>query len=82
MNFNQTTIYSNNPAEKMEFYCRLGLKIIVDSMPRYTRLQCPDGDATLSIHIAEEPVLPKLEHHFIFRVRRFGRAGFGIKNLA
>ena len=30
--------------------------MIVDSLPRYARLLCPDGDATLSVHIAEETV--------------------------
>jgi catechol 2,3-dioxygenase-like lactoylglutathione lyase family enzyme len=54
MNLNQVTIYTDKPAETTEFYQKLGLKIIVDSLPRYARLLCPDGNATLSIHIAEE----------------------------
>lgn len=53
MNLNQVTIYSDKPLETVEFYQKLGLKIIVDSLPRYARLLCPDGDATLSVHIAE-----------------------------
>ncbi|MCY7377037.1 MAG: VOC family protein [Pyrinomonadaceae bacterium] len=54
MNLNQVTIYSAKPMETVEFYRRLGLKIIVDSLPRYARLLCPDGDATLSVHVSEE----------------------------
>lgn len=54
MNLNQVTIYTDKPLETVEFYQKLGLKLIVDSLPRYARLECPDGDATLSIHIAEE----------------------------
>ena len=54
MNFNQATIYSDKPVETVEFYRKLGLKLIVDSLPRYARLEFPDGDATLSIHISEE----------------------------
>ena len=54
MNLNQVTIYSGKPTETVEFYQKLGLKLIVDSLPRYARLQCPDGDATLSVHIAEK----------------------------
>jgi catechol 2,3-dioxygenase-like lactoylglutathione lyase family enzyme len=50
MNLNQVTIYSNKPAESIEFYQKLGLRLIVDSAPRYVRLTCPDGDSTLSIH--------------------------------
>ena len=54
MNLNQVTIYSGKPTETVEFYRQIGLQLIVDSMPRYARLQCPDGNATLSIHIADE----------------------------
>jgi uncharacterized glyoxalase superfamily protein PhnB len=39
--------------ETAAFYEKLGLKIIVDSLPRYGRWECPDGEATLSIHTAE-----------------------------
>ena len=39
--------------ETAEFYEKLGLKIIVDSLPRYGRFECPDGESTLSIHTAE-----------------------------
>ena len=56
MNLNQVTIYSDKPVETVEFYRKLGLQIIVDSMPRYARLLCPDGDSTLSIHVSEETI--------------------------
>jgi hypothetical protein len=29
------------------------LKIIVDSLPRYARLECPDGSSTLSVNVCE-----------------------------
>ena len=54
MNLNQVTIYSNKPVETVEFYQKLGLELIVDSMPRYARLLCPDGDATVSVHTTDE----------------------------
>ena len=54
MNLNQVTIYSNKPVETVEFYRKLGLKLIVDSLPRYARLSCPDGDATLSVNTTDE----------------------------
>ncbi len=50
MNLNQVTIYSDRPVETVEFFKYLGLNLIVDSLPRYARLECPDGDATLSVH--------------------------------
>ena len=49
MNLNQVTIYTAKSVETAEFFQKLGLKIIVDSLPRYARLECPDGDSTLSI---------------------------------
>ena len=51
---NQATIYSQKPFETVEFYRKLGLHLIVDSLPRYARLEFPDGDATLSVHITDE----------------------------
>jgi predicted enzyme related to lactoylglutathione lyase len=50
MNLNQITIYSENPVEIVQFYQMLGLRLIVDSIPRYARLECPVGDSTLSVH--------------------------------
>ena len=49
MNLNQVTIYTSKPLETAEFFQTLGLRIIVDSLPRYARLECPNGDSTLSI---------------------------------
>ncbi len=53
MNLNQVTIYSDKPVETAEFFKKLGLKLIVNSLPRYARFECPDGDSTLSVHEAE-----------------------------
>ena len=53
MNLNQVTIYSSRPVETAEFFEKLGLRRIVDSLPRYARLECPDGGSTLSVHEAE-----------------------------
>ena len=54
MNLNQATIYSAKPIETVEFFQTLGLRLIVDSLPRYARLECTDGEATLSVNIADE----------------------------
>ena len=53
MNLNQATIFSSKPDELVEFYQKLGLKLIVNSLPRYARMECPDGDATLSVHFTD-----------------------------
>lgn len=57
MNLNQVTIKSKNPLKAVAFYKLLGLNLIVDALPRYARLECPDGDATLSISFTEEKEL-------------------------
>ena len=54
MNLNQVTIFSEQPVETVEFFEKLGLVRIVDSLPRYARLECPDGEATLSVNIADK----------------------------
>ncbi|WP_242121615.1 VOC family protein [Aestuariivivens sediminicola] len=50
MNLNQITIPSLDVAKATAFYKVLGLKLIVDALPNYVRFECPDGDATFSIH--------------------------------
>lgn len=52
MNLNQVTIYTDKPTDTAEFFQTLGLSLIVDSLPRYARLECPDGDSTLSVQEA------------------------------
>ena len=56
MNLNQVTIFSEKPVETVEFFEKLGLRRIVDSLPRYARLECPDGESTLSVNIGENIV--------------------------
>jgi catechol 2,3-dioxygenase-like lactoylglutathione lyase family enzyme len=53
---NQVTLPARNIAESVSFYLSLGLIQIVDSA-HYARFECPDGDATFSIHIADESEL-------------------------
>lgn len=53
MRLNQITVPSIDVARSVDFYKRLGLIQIVESLPRYSRFVCPDGDATFSIHLAE-----------------------------
>jgi len=37
----------------VEFYRRLGLRQIVNGLPDYARFECPDGEATFSVHRVE-----------------------------
>jgi len=54
MNLNQVTIPSIDLEKSVSFYQKLGLQLIVDSIPRYARFVCPDGNATFSIHRVEK----------------------------
>lgn len=49
MNLNQITVPSLDLKRSIPFYQRLGLKLIVESLPHYARFQCPDGNSTFSI---------------------------------
>jgi predicted enzyme related to lactoylglutathione lyase len=57
MNLNQVSVFSEKPVETVKFFEKLGLKLIVDSLPRYARLECPDGESTLSVHVADDVVV-------------------------
>lgn len=50
MNLNQVTLPSQNLEKSIAFYQMLGLKLIVDSRPRYARFEFPEGPSTLSLH--------------------------------
>jgi catechol 2,3-dioxygenase-like lactoylglutathione lyase family enzyme len=65
MNLNQVTIFSEKPVQTVEFFEKLGLRLIVDSLPRYARLECPDGESTLSVNTAENlPVTNNIVLYF------------------
>lgn len=53
MNLNQVTLPSTNVPRAVAFYQQLGLRLIVDSSPRYVRFICPNGNTTFSIHHVE-----------------------------
>jgi catechol 2,3-dioxygenase-like lactoylglutathione lyase family enzyme len=44
------------PARACTFYRLLGLRLIVDSLPRYARLALPEGGATLSLERVEAAI--------------------------
>jgi catechol 2,3-dioxygenase-like lactoylglutathione lyase family enzyme len=56
MDLNQITVPATDVAASVAFYRLLGLRLIVDSVPRYARFECPDGNSTLSVeHVDEKP---------------------------
>lgn len=57
MNLNQITIPSIDLSKSIVFYEKLGLKLIVKSLPNYARFECQEGNSTFSIHLVEQPPL-------------------------
>ncbi len=64
MNLNQITVPSLDLTKSVPFYEKLGLKLIVRSLPHYARFECPDGNATFSIHQTEK--LPKGDGVYVY----------------
>ncbi len=64
MNLNQITIPSLDLTKSIPFYEKLGLQLIVKSLPHYARFVCPDGGTTFSIHQVE--ALSKGEGVYIY----------------
>ena len=56
MNLNQVPVFSRDVEGSIEFYKRLGLRLIVKSLPNYARFECPDGAATFSVHLTLDEV--------------------------
>ncbi|MEM8895101.1 MAG: VOC family protein, partial [Bacteroidota bacterium] len=48
MRLNQITVPSIDLTKSVPFYENLGLKLIVNAIPHYARLVCPDGDSSFS----------------------------------
>lgn len=62
---NQVTLPSNDLHRACAFYKELGLKLIVDALPRYARFECPEGGATLSLHLTLSPI-PRAEFPLVY----------------
>lgn len=64
MNLNQITIPSLDLTKSIPFYEKLGLILIVESLPHYARFECPDGNSTFSIHQTDE--LPQGDGIYVY----------------
>lgn len=64
MDLNQVTIEVRNFQEGVEFYSKLGLKIIVSERDAYARFELPSGSCTFSLHVSELPVIGNTTLYF------------------
>jgi catechol 2,3-dioxygenase-like lactoylglutathione lyase family enzyme len=56
MDLNQVTLPSTDVGRSIAFFKRLGLRLIVEDLPKYARFELPSGQATLSVHRVERVV--------------------------
>ena len=64
MNLNQVTVPSLDLRKSIPFYQKLGLKLIVKSLPHYARFECPNGASTFSLHQTSN--LPKGDGVYVY----------------
>ena len=64
MNLNQITVPVTDVGRSIRFYEKLGLRLIVKSMPTYARFECPEGNSTFSLHLVD--VLPAGEGIWVY----------------
>ncbi|MGF1511092.1 MAG: VOC family protein [Myxococcota bacterium] len=57
MDLNQITLPVTDFEQSVEFYQRLGLRLIVSARGEYARFELPSGSATLSLHRSQTPVV-------------------------
>lgn len=53
MNLNQVTVPCLDLEKSVDFYRRLGLRLIVHDPPKYARFECHPGVSTFSLHLAD-----------------------------
>ena len=56
LNLNQITISVKDVERSIEFYQKLGLNLIVRSLPKYARFECMIGETTFSLHQSNEKI--------------------------
>ena len=64
MNLNQVTVPVRDVEVSIRFYEQLGLRLIVKALPNYARFECPEGEATFSLHRVDE--LPRGEGVWVY----------------
>ena len=52
MDLNQVTLPARDLPRSVDFYRRMGFRLIVDT-EHYARFECPEGDATFSLHVVD-----------------------------
>ena len=64
MDLNQVTIEVSDFHESVDFYSKIGLKLIVSERDEYARFELSSGSSTFSLHVADGPIVGKTMLYF------------------
>ncbi len=56
MDMNQVTVEVRDFSEGIEFYTKIGLRLIVSERGEYARFELPSGSSTFSFHVSDQPL--------------------------
>lgn len=57
MDMNQVTVEVQDFKEAVEFYVKIGLRLIVSERDEYARFELPSGSSTFSLYVSNQPVV-------------------------
>ena len=85
MNLNQVALPVTDFDRSVDFYRNMGFTLIVHAPPRYARFECPEGDATFSLHTSDQAANGVVMYFecadLDSRVQRLLAAGFSFTQL-
>ena len=64
MDLNQITIEVSDFQRSLDFYLKLGLRLIVSARDEYARFELPSGSPTFSLHISDQPLVGRTVFYF------------------
>ena len=64
MDLNQITIEVSDFQRSLDFYLKLGLRLIVSARDEYARFELPSGSSTFSLHISDQPLVGRTVFYF------------------
>ena len=64
MDLTQITIEVSDFQRSLDFYLKLGLRLIVSARDEYARFELPSGSSTFSLHISDQPLVGRTVFYF------------------
>lgn len=64
MDLNQVTIEVSDFHESVQFYTKIGMKLIVSARDEYARFELSSGSSTFSLHVSDDPIVSNTVLYF------------------